>query len=156
MEFILECRVAPKSLHWLPHFVLDKLLLQDLTYQTHIHGVVASLHKAKKGLWPPFLYPREFVKLKILSTLRKRSIFFLLHVQRCNFQRHDPQGKLKEYLKQISFIWKYSHDDLLLRELSQQWVLVKSKIPTPEQMIQIDREVERKKVDIDRSKSIIE
>ena len=47
------------------------------------------------------------------------------------FQRQDPQGKLKEYLKQIGFTWRYSHEDLLPGELSQQRVLVKSKIPTP-------------------------
>lgn len=72
------------------------------------------------------------------------------------FWRHDPQGKLKENLKQISFTWKYSHEDLLLGELSQQRVLVKSKIPTPKQMIQVDKEVEIKEFDIERSKSITE
>jgi hypothetical protein len=70
------------------------------------------------------------------------------------FRRLDPQGKLKEYLKQVNFTWKYSHEDLLPRELSQQRVLVKYKIPTPEQMIQVDKEVERQKVDIERSKAI--
>ena len=43
-----------KALNWLPHFVPEKLLLQELAYQTHIHGVATSLHKAKMGLWPPF------------------------------------------------------------------------------------------------------
>ena len=47
------------------------------------------------------------------------------------FRRHDPQGKLKEHLQQVSFQWIYSHEDLLPGEPSQQQVLVKSKIPTP-------------------------
>ena len=40
--------------HWLPNFVLDSLLLQEIVYQTFINGVAASLHKHKKGLWPQF------------------------------------------------------------------------------------------------------
>ena len=55
-------------------------------------------------------------------------------------KRHDPQGKLKEHLQQVGFIWRYSHEDILLGELSQQHVLVKSKIPTPDQMTQVDKE----------------
>ena len=45
---------STKALHWLPHFVLDTLLLQEIAYQTYVNGVAASLHKYKKGLWPPF------------------------------------------------------------------------------------------------------
>ena len=63
---------------------------------------------------------------------------------------------MKEYLKQIRFTWRYSHEELLQGELSQQRVLVKSKIPTPEQMIQVDKEAERQKAYIETSKSIIE
>ena len=36
--------------HWLPHLVLDSLLLQDISYHTYVNGVVASLHPNKKGL----------------------------------------------------------------------------------------------------------
>ena len=43
-----------KAPHWLPHFVLDTLLLQESAYQTYVNGVVASLHKNNKGLWPRF------------------------------------------------------------------------------------------------------
>ena len=43
-----------KPAHWLPHFVPDSLLLQEISYQTFINGVVAPLHKHKKGLWPQF------------------------------------------------------------------------------------------------------
>ena len=43
-----------KTPHWLPHFVLNRLLLQEISYQTYINGVSTSLHMEKKGLWPPF------------------------------------------------------------------------------------------------------
>ena len=65
--------------------------------------------------------------------------------QEVSFRRHDPQEKLKEHLQQVVFQWSYSHENLLLGELSQQQVLFKSRIPTPDQMSQIDKEVEQKK-----------
>ena len=45
---------STKAPHWLPHIVPDTLLLQGISYQTYVNGVVASLHRNKKGLWPPF------------------------------------------------------------------------------------------------------
>ena len=46
---------STKPPHWLPQFVPDSLLLQEIAYQTFINGVAASLHKHKKGIWPQFL-----------------------------------------------------------------------------------------------------
>ena len=43
---------SSKPPHWLPHFVLDSLLLQEISYQIFINSVAASLQKHKKGLWP--------------------------------------------------------------------------------------------------------
>ena len=43
-----------KAPHWLPHFIPDKLLLQEIDYQTHINGVSSTLIKAREGAWPPF------------------------------------------------------------------------------------------------------
>ena len=45
---------STKPSHWLPHLVPDTLLIQEISYQTYVNGVVASLHQNKKGLWPPF------------------------------------------------------------------------------------------------------
>ena len=56
----------------------------------------------------------------------------------------------------MGFIWSYSHEDLLPEELSQQQVLVKSKIPTPDQMTQIDKEVEIQKAKVEKSRVVIE
>ena len=71
------------------------------------------------------------------------------------FRRHDPQGKLKEYLQQIGFTWRYAHEDLFLRELSQHQVFVKSNIPTPKQMMHIDKEAEKQKDNIEKNKVTI-
>ena len=45
---------STKPPRWLPHFVPNSLLLQEVAYQTFINGVDASLHKHKKGVWPQF------------------------------------------------------------------------------------------------------
>ena len=39
---------STKAPHWLPHFVLDTLLLQEITYQTYVNGMATSLHINKK------------------------------------------------------------------------------------------------------------
>ena len=45
---------STKPPHWLPHFVPDSLLLQEIAYQTFINGVAASLQKHRNGLCPQF------------------------------------------------------------------------------------------------------
>ena len=53
-EVYIRIGGSTKAPHWLPHFVPDTLLLQEIYYQTYVNGVVASLHRNKKGLWPSF------------------------------------------------------------------------------------------------------
>lgn len=73
-----------------------------------------------------------------------------------SFRRHDSQGKLKEHLQQIGFQWSYSHENLLPGELSQQQILIKSKIPTLDQMSQIDKEEEQERAIEEKSKVLSE
>ena len=40
---------STKHLQWLPHFVPDTLLLQEISYQTFVNGVAASLHLNIEG-----------------------------------------------------------------------------------------------------------
>ena len=143
-----------KAQHQLPHFVLDTLLLEEIAYQTFVNGVDASLHKAKKGLWPPFPLSTGVHKIENLKQAKEEvCIFSSFRFKEVSFRRHDPQGKLMEHLQQDGFSWSYSHEDLLPRELSQQQVLLKSKILTLDQMSQIDKEVERQKSKLEKNKS---
>jgi hypothetical protein len=41
---------STKPPYWLPHFVPDSLLLWEISYQTFVNGVAASLHRKKKGI----------------------------------------------------------------------------------------------------------
>ena len=63
---------------------------------------------------------------------------------------------MKEHIQQVGFIWIYSHEDLLPVELSQQHVLVKSKIPIPNPMTQVDKEAEIQKAKAEKNKVAIE
>ena len=65
-----------KAPHWLPHFVPDKLLLQEIAYQAYVNGVVASLHGDKKGLWPPF--PLSIGVCKIENFKQSKDEFLIL------------------------------------------------------------------------------
>jgi hypothetical protein len=44
---------AMKSLHLVPRFVLDRLVLQEVAYQTIINGVGEMIYRDKKVIWPP-------------------------------------------------------------------------------------------------------
>jgi hypothetical protein len=42
-----------KATHMLRKFTPDMLVLQEITYQTLIHGVTSYLYKDMKEIWPP-------------------------------------------------------------------------------------------------------
>ena len=110
---------STKPPHWLPHFVPNSLLLQEVAYQTFINGVVASLHK-HKGFWPQFPLITPVRKIENFKQAKEEvNILSSYKFQEVSFRRHDPQEKLKEHLQQVGFQWSYSHENLLPGELSQ-------------------------------------
>ena len=127
MEFTSRIASSTRPPNWLPHLVLNYLLLQEISYQTYVNGVVASLHQNKKGIWPLFQFITPVCKIKNFKQAKEEvSVLASYKFKEVTFGRHDPQGKLKEHLEQVVFLWSYSHEDLLPRELSKQQVLVKS------------------------------
>jgi hypothetical protein len=54
-------------LHCLPRLVPDTLLLQEISYQTYVNGVDASLHRNKKGIWPLFPLITQVCKINNLK-----------------------------------------------------------------------------------------
>ena len=104
---------------------------------SHSSGTIWSMENIKQA--------KE--EVSVLSSFKFRE---------ASFRRHDPEGLLKRHLKQINFIWPYAQDFFLSGELSQQGILVKSKIPTPEEMIQIYKRDEKKKVAIENKIAITE
>ena len=64
---------STKPPHWLPHFLPNSLLLQEIAYQTFINGVAASLHKHKKGIWPQFPLITPVGKIKNFKQAREEA-----------------------------------------------------------------------------------
>ena len=91
---------STKALHWLPHFVLDTLLLKEISCQTYVNGVAAYLHRRKKRLWPSFPLSTKVCKIDNFKQAKDEvGILTSFKFREVSFQRHDPQGKLKEHLK---------------------------------------------------------
>lgn len=74
------------------------------------------------------------------------SVLYSFKFVETSFRRHDHKGLLRRHLKKINFIWPYAHEDFFPKDLSQQGILVKSQIPTLEEMMQIEERDENKKV----------
>ena len=92
-----------------------------MAYQTYVNGVVASLHRNKKGLWPSFPLSTKFCKIENFKQAKDEvGMLTSYKLREVTFRRHDPQGKMKEHLQHVGFIWSYSHEDLFPGELSQQ------------------------------------
>ena len=137
---------STKPPHWLPHFVLDSLLLQEISYQTFINGLAAPLHKHKKGLSPQFPLITPMWKIETFKQAKdEANLLSSFKFQEVSYIRQDPKGELKEHLQQVGFQWSYSHADLFPGELSQLKVLIKSMILTLEKMSWMDKEAEHKK-----------
>ena len=126
IEVYIRIAGSTKPSHWLPHFVPNTLLLQEISYQVFVNGVAASLHRKKKGIWPRFLIMTPVCKIENLEKAKDElNLISSFKFRKVSFRRHDSQGNLKECLQQVRFEWSYSHKDLLPGELSQQLVLVK-------------------------------
>ena len=113
--------------------------------------------KAKKGAWTPFPLSTKVCRMENIKQSKEEvSVLSSFKFRESNFTRHDPKRLLKRHLKEINCIWRYPHEEFLPGELSEQGILVKSKIPTPKEIMQIDKRVENKKATIEKKISITE
>ena len=111
---------STKPPHWLPHFVPDSLLLQEISYQAFVNGVVASLHQKNKVCWPKFPLMTPVCTIENFKQAREEvNVLSSYKFREVSFRRHDPQGKLKEHIQQVGFLWIYSHEELIHEEFSQ-------------------------------------
>ena len=63
---------STKPLHWLPHLVPDSLMLKEISYQTYVNRLAASLHQNKKGIWPPFQLITKVCKIENLNKTKDK------------------------------------------------------------------------------------
>ena len=81
---------STKPPHWLPHFVPNTLLLQGLDYQKSVNGVATSLHRNKKGLWPPFPLITQVCKIKNFKQDKDEvGVLTSYRFKEVTFKRHD-------------------------------------------------------------------
>lgn len=91
---------STKPPYWLPHLVPDTLLPQEIAYQTYVNGVVSSLQRNKKGIWPPFPLITKVCKIENFKQAKDEvGVLTFYKFKELYFRRHDPHGKLKEHLQ---------------------------------------------------------
>jgi hypothetical protein len=102
------CYSAMKSPHLLPKFVLDILVLQEIAYQTMIHGVGVALNRDKKLIWPPlplWVGSYSFKDIKESQEEMDTLNYFTFGEER--FHRHDPQKVINTHYHNCKYRWSY-------------------------------------------------
>jgi hypothetical protein len=97
---------AMKPTHLLPRFVPDKLVLQEVAYQTIMHGVRGMLYRLKKAIWSPFpLCIGNYFFENTKQAHTKVDILFSYHFGEERFKRHDHENIVKEnlYIMRLSY-----------------------------------------------------
>jgi hypothetical protein len=100
---------AMKPPHLLPRFVPDKLVLQEVAYQTIIHGVGGMLYRSKKSIWPPLpLYIGNYFFENTKQAQEEVDIFLSYHFGEERFRRHDPKNIVKEHFHSMRLPYEYT------------------------------------------------
>jgi hypothetical protein len=90
-------------------FVPDKLVLQEVAYQTMIHGVGGMLYRGKKEIWPPLpLYIGVYSFSNTKQAQEEVNTLLSYHFGEERFKRHDPKGVVKEHFNKVGLPWEYT------------------------------------------------
>jgi hypothetical protein len=85
-----------KPPHLFPRFVPNKLVLQEVAYQTIIHGVIEMLYISNKFIWPPLpLYIGNYFFENTKQAQIEVDILLSYHFGEEIFRRHDPKNTSK-------------------------------------------------------------
>jgi hypothetical protein len=80
-----------KDSHLFPKIILNKLSLQEVAYQTFLHGIGASLSHDKKTLQPLFPFHVEDYGFKyVKKAVAEDESLITFHFGEEMFRRHDP------------------------------------------------------------------
>jgi hypothetical protein len=94
---------ATKAPHLLPCFFIDKLVLQEISYQTVIHGVGVTLYHKKKDirpLLPLWIGSYSFASLKQAQVEVDTLLSYGFGEEQ--FRRHDPKKVVKSIASRTS------------------------------------------------------
>jgi hypothetical protein len=100
---------AMKPPHLPPRFVPHKLVLQEVTYQTIIHGVRGMLYRSNKAIRPPLpLYISNYFFENTKKSQVEVDILLSYHFGEENFKRHDPNNIVKEHFHRMRLPYEYT------------------------------------------------
>jgi hypothetical protein len=100
---------ATKAPHLLPRFVPDKLVLQEVAYQTMINGVGEMLYRDKKEIWPPL--PLWIGSYSFTNTKQAQDeVDVLLCI---TSEKRDSEGMTQRKLSKNTLIILASHGNTL-------------------------------------------
>jgi hypothetical protein len=102
--------MEPPKLHiFFPMFVPDKLVLQEVAYQTIINGVGEILYRDKKAIWPPLpLWIDSYSFANTKKAQDEVDVFLSYHFREEIFKRHDPKKVVKEHFTKLGIPWEYT------------------------------------------------
>jgi len=100
---------AIKYLHLSPRFVPNRMVLQEIAFQTMIHGIGETLYHDKKAIWPPLpLWVRSYSFESIKKSQSEVDTLISFHFGEERFLRHDPKEVVKEYCSKHKHTWEYT------------------------------------------------
>ena len=84
-------------------------------------GFLLFIETRRVFVWPPLPLSIGVHRIENFKQSKDEvGILASFKFKEVSFGRHDPQGKLKEHLQQVGFVWIYAHEDLFPREFIQQ------------------------------------
>jgi hypothetical protein len=100
---------AMKPLHLIPQFILDKLVLQEVSYKAIIHGFGGMLYRSKKAIWPPLpLYIGKYFFQNTKQAQTKVDVLLYYKFGEARFRRHDPKNIVKDHFNRMRLSYEYT------------------------------------------------
>jgi hypothetical protein len=98
-----------KSPYLLPRFVPDKLVLQEVAYQTIIHGVGGMLYRFKKAICSPLpLYVGNYLFENTKQVQVEVDMLLSYHFGEERFRRHNPRNIVREHFNNVRLPYEYT------------------------------------------------
>jgi hypothetical protein len=90
--------------HLLPRYVLNKVIIRKIAYQTIDDGVTTLLASNSKRYWPTFLITVGTQTLKNMPRAKEEKALKYLILCIGKARQHDPKGTTQIHLKSIGLV----------------------------------------------------
>lgn len=88
-----------KALHQLPHYILDRIMLLKIVYQTYVWGFEVAMTRKKIITWIKLPLQVGCYKIEIMKqVVAETEIFGVYQLGALHFYRHHPKGTIKNFL----------------------------------------------------------